>query len=122
MVHTNVAWMRVASTAKALTAVSALMDIAVMENSATISTNVVSGLATGTRLAQTQTARTFVAVIPVSEAMDCHVMIMMSAKQLFTIVIRKPCVPILGARITVLVQKATKEMAESVKVSKVIQF
>ena len=46
MVHTNVAWMRVASTAKDLTAVSAWMDIKEMENSATISTNVVSGLAT----------------------------------------------------------------------------
>ena len=49
-------------------------------------------------------------------------MIMMSAKQLFTIAIRKQCVLILGARIDVLVQKATKEMVESVKVSKNIQF
>ena len=118
MVHTNAARMRVASTAKVLTAVSAWMDITVMEDSATISTNVGSGLATGTRLAQTQTARTFVTVIPVSEATDYHVMIMMSAKQLFTIAIRKPCVLILGARFTVLVRKATKEMVESVKVSK----
>ena len=47
---------------------------------------------------------------------------MMSAKQLFTIAIRKPCVLILGARITVLVQKATKEMVETAKVSKAIQF
>ena len=83
MVHTNVARMRVASTAKVLTAVSAWMDITVMENS---------------------------------------VMIMMSAKQLFTIAIRKPSVLILGARITVLVQKATKEMVETAKVSKNIQF
>ena len=49
-------------------------------------------------------------------------MIMMSAEQLFTIAIRKPCVLILGARIAVLVQKATKEMVESVKVSKARQF
>ena len=46
MVHTSVAWMRVASTAKDLTAVSAWMDITAMEDSATISTNVASGLAT----------------------------------------------------------------------------
>ena len=46
MVHTNAAGMRVASIAKVLTAVSAWMDITVMEDSATISTNVVSGLAT----------------------------------------------------------------------------
>ena len=61
-------------------------------------------------------------MIPVSEATDYHVMIMMSAKKLLTIAIRKQCVLILGARITVLVQKATKEMVESVKVSKAIQF
>ena len=114
--------MRVALTAKVLTVVSACMDITVMERSATISTNVVSGLATGTRLAKTQMARTFVAAISVSEAADYHVMIMMSAEQLFTIAIRKPCVLILGARIAVLVQKASKEMVESVKVSKAIQF
>lgn len=114
--------MRVASTAKVLTVVSAYMDIKVMESSAMISTNVVSGLATGTRLAQTQTAHIFVAAISASEATDYHVMIMMSAKQLFTIAIRKPYVLILGARIAVLAQKATKEMVESVKVSKAIQF
>ena len=45
MGHTNAAWMRVALTAKVLTVVSAWMDITVMESSATISTNVVSGLA-----------------------------------------------------------------------------
>ena len=98
------------------------MDITEMEKSATTPTNAVGGLATRTRLAQTQTARTVVAVISVSEVMDCHVLIMMNAKQLFTIVIRKPCVLIPGARIAVLVRKDTKEMVESAKVSKAMQF
>ena len=108
--------MPVASTTKAHTVVSASMDIIVMERSATISTSVVIILVMPTRYAEIQTVRIFVAVNPAIKAMESHVLIMMSAKKVLTIVTRKLYVIILGAHIAVSALKVIVEMVTSAKV------
>ena len=72
------------------------------------------------RVAQILTALTPAAAVLVSKVTGCHVMILMSAQIVPTIVIGKLCALTLGVHIAVLVLKDITEMASSVKVSKVI--
>ena len=55
--------------------------------------------------------------IAVSEATGCLVLIIMSAKMIFTIATRKPRASTQRARIVVVVPKDTMEMVKSAKVS-----